>query len=321
MKKKSIVCILSLVLVLALTACGETSTQKAITSAGGNTDAAGAVQNTAAGNVTGNAAADETANTASEDASAGGITIPTIEKSVLVEKKDVTITAEELVNDSIYGPGLKILIENNSKKNIVVQTLYTVVNDYMIDTLLSTDVAAGKKANDVLYFSTTSLEAAGITQLADISVNFDVSDGDSYESIFHSGEIKVATSASGTVKQPAADDGKELYNKDGIRIVGKYVEEDTFWGAGVLLYIQNDSKQSIIVQCDNMSINGFMVDPLFSAQVNKGRKAVSEITVLSDDLEKNGITSVDEIELSFHIINPKTFQTIKDTKQVKFSTK
>ena len=116
------------------------------------------------------------------------------------------------------------------------------------------------------------------------------------------------------------DAGKELFNSNGVKIVGKYVDENSFWGAGVLLYIENNSGQNIIVQCDDMSINGFMVTPFFSADVYDGKKAIDDITIMSSDLENNGITSVDDIELVFKILS-ENFSTIEQSEPISFSTK
>jgi hypothetical protein len=191
----------------------------------------------------------------------------------------------------------------------------------MITDLFSCSVAAGKKANDTIYLSSSGLEAAGITTISDIVISFHVYDSDTYDTLFDTDEIELKTSAYGTVEQPVMDDGKELYNQDGIRIVGKYVDENSFWGAGVLLFIENNYGENITVQCDNMSINGFMVTPYFSCAVNNGRMALDDITIMSSDLEENDITSVDDIELVFKIFNPDTYQTIVETDPITFSTK
>ena len=52
-----------------------------------------------------------------------------------------------------------------------------------------------------------------------------------------------------------------------------------------------------------MSINGYMMTPLFSTTVYDGKKSIDDITIMSSDLEANGITSVDQVELKFHIYN------------------
>lgn len=244
----------------------------------------------------------------------------TIEETILLDQDGLVITAKKLVDDPIWGIGLQVLIENNTEDNLGVQCNSLIVNNYMITDLFSSSVAAGKKANETIYLSSTELEAAGIKTISDIVVSFHVFEDDSYSTLFDTDEIEIQTSAYGTVEQPAMDDGKELFNQDGIRIIGRYVEEDSFWGAGVLLFIENNYGENIIVQCDNMSINGFMVTPYFSSTVNDGRMALSDITILSSDLEDNGIEKIEDIELVFHIINPDTFATIFETDPIAFST-
>ena len=74
------------------------------------------------------------------------------------------------------------------------------------------------------------------------------------------------------------DAGQELYNGNGIKIVGK----------------------NVIVQADNMSI--------------------SDITIMSSELEQNSIESVDDIELSFKIVD-ENFTDIAITDPISFSAK
>lgn len=109
-----------------------------------------------------------------------------------------------------------------------------------------------------------------------------------------------------------------MRSQDGIRIVGKYVDENSFWGAAVLLYIENTSGRNVGVNCDNMSINGFMVTPYFSCTVYDQKKSIDDITILSTDLEDNGITSVEDLEVNFHIYDADSYETICDTGAIAF---
>ena len=303
MIKKLIGLTLALILVFSLSACGESSVQKPITD----------------DKSTQTSTSEE--STAEESSSSPESSTVSIESTVLLNQDGLVITAKELVDDPIWGMGVKVLIENNTQKNLGVQCNSLIVNNYMISDLFSSSVAAGKKSNDTIYLSSSGLQAAGITTISDIVFSFHVFDNDTYETLFDTDEIELKTSAYGTVEQLKMDDGKELYNQDGIRIVGKYVDENSFWGAGVLLFIENNYGNNIMVQCDNMSINGFMVTPYFSCTVNNGRMALDDITIMSSDLEENGITSVDDVELIFKIINPDSFQTIVETDPITFSTK
>ncbi|MBB2183238.1 hypothetical protein H0486_10140 [Lachnospiraceae bacterium MD1] len=308
-----------IVCMLMTTACGSNDSKKEITGSEDNSK-----ENTDMKDTNDSDAPKDTEridNSDDTESSNDGKTadLETIDEAVLFEEDGVRVTAKEIVDDPIWGKGIVVLIENDTEQNIGVQCNTIVVNNYMISDLFSSTVAAGKKDNETITLLSSSLEEAGIDTISEINISFKVFDADSYDTLFNTDEISIKTSAYGTVEQPAMDSGKELLNKDGIRIVGKYVTEDSIWGAGVLLYIENTSDADVLIQCDNMSVNGYMVTPYFSSQVNKGRMALSPITILSSELEENGIDKVTDFELIFNIINPENYDTIFESDPIPFS--
>ena len=62
-----------------------------------------------------------------------------------------------------------------------------------------------------------------------------------------------------------------------------------------------------------------MVDAIFSQDVVIGKKAVTDITFMSTELEENEITTVEDVELSFHIFESDSWDTIVDTDVVKIT--
>ena len=56
-----------------------------------------------------------------------------------------------------------------------------------------------------------------------------------------------------------------------------------------------------------------MVNATFSCEIAAGKRAVDAITFLESDLEKNGITAITDVELSFHIFDSETWNTTVDT--------
>ena len=261
---------------------------------------------------------DKTITDSSDDSAAAAVTI---KEQVLLDKDGLKITATGMTSDSVWGEGVKLLIENNTTQNLGIGCNALIVNDFMITDLFSSSISAGKKANEVMYLSYSELEAAGISNVGKIEVYFNVYDSDSYATIYDAEGVTIETSEIANMDTTVTDEGKELFNQNGIRIVGKYVDDNTFWGSAVLLYIENTSGQNVGISCDNMSINGFMVSPAFSSTVYTGKKAIDEITVFSSDLEDNGITSVDDIELSFEIYDTNTYQTITTSGPISFTTK
>lgn len=245
----------------------------------------------------------------------------TIEEQVLIDRDGIRVTAKQYVTDSIWGEGIKVLIENNSDIDVMVGCDALIVNGYMISDLFSADVAAGKKANDTIYLSSSELKAAGIDVVGRVEIYFHAYDSDSYDSIFGKESAVIETSAIDRIDTKANDDGVELYNEGGIRIVGKTVDENSFWGMAILLYMENDSGRDAVIQVEDLSVNGFMMTPYFSADVYDGKKALDDITLMSSELEENGIESIEDVELKFHIYDPESYDTIADSDIISFSAK
>lgn len=241
-----------------------------------------------------------------------------VDEQVLVEQDGITIKAMEYVTDSIWGDGIKLLIENDSKKDYTVGCDALIVNDYMIADLFATEIAAGKKANETMYLSSSELKAAGIDTVGKIEIYFHAYDADC-NNVFQNVYSEIKTSEYDNMDTKADDTGVELYNKNGIRIVGKTVDENSFWGTAILLYCENTSGKNVGISVEDMAVNGFMMDPLFSTTVYDNKKAIDDITILSSDLEENGIESIEEVELKFHIYDSDTYDTIADSEPITFS--
>ena len=241
-----------------------------------------------------------------------------IDESVIVDQDGIKIIATEYVSDSIMGDGIKLLVENNSDKDYTVGCDALIVNDYMITDLFVSEIAAGKKANETMYLSSSSLSAAGIENVGKIEMYFHAYDSE-LNYLFKNVYTELHTSEFDNMDTTPNDAGIELYNENGIKIVGKTVDEDSFWGTAILLYTENTSGKNVGISVDDMSINGFMMSPFFSTTVYDGKKSIDEITVFSSDLEANGIESIEDVELKFHIYDADSYSTIADSDTITFT--
>lgn len=242
----------------------------------------------------------------------------TIDEQVLVEQDGVKISATEYVTDSIWGDGIKLLIENDSSTDYTVGCDALIVNDYMITDLFVSEIAAGKKANETMYLSSTGLKAAGIDNVGKVEMYFHAY-ASNMDYLFKGAYSEIQTSAFSSMDTTPNDAGMELYNDNGIKIVGKTVDENSFWGTAILLYCENTSGKNVGISVDDMSINGFMMRPFFSTTVYDGKKSIDEITIFSTDLETNEIEKIEEVELKFHIYDSDSYSTIVDTDPITFS--
>ncbi len=241
----------------------------------------------------------------------------TIEEAVLYDENGIKITAKSFSTKSLFGPAVKLLIENNTEKSITVQARNESVNGYMVESMLSCDVAAGKKANDELVFMESDLKQAGITTIADMEFSFYFYDSASWTDSFESDLVTIKTSAAEGFTYTFDDSGHKVYDENGIEIVVKGLAKDDSWiGPQIVVYISNNSNKNFTVQARDVSINGFMVDSFFSTDVRIGKHAIDTITFMSSNLEENEIETIEEVELSFHVYDMEHWETIVDTAPV-----
>ena len=247
------------------------------------------------------------------DASLNAPVVATVEDAVLFDEDGITITAKGLEQGS-RSTDLKLVIENNTDTTFTVQCRNVSVNGYMVDALMSTEVAAGKKAIDTMMLYTSSLETCGIETIADIELSFHVFASDGWDTIVDTPQIQIQTSAYDGYVYEFDDTGEVLFEGEGITIVLKGLDEEaSFMGPGVVFYIQNDSEHDITVQVRNESVNGFMVPGSMSCDIMAGKRAIDDVTFYSSKLEESYIDAIETVELSFHIFSQQGWDTIVDT--------
>ena len=110
-----------------------------------------------------------------------------------------------------------------------------------------------------------------------------------------------------------------LLDADGLQIYFKGIGSD-WMGTTVNLRIENATDTNLTVQARNVSVNGYMVDPIFSADVSAGKKANDTMTFFDSDLEEIGIkerSDITDIELNFHWFNSDTWDSSYDSETIK----
>ena len=133
-----------------------------------------------------------------------------------------------------------------------------------------------------------------------------------------SGSITTSQSSPESSSEPSSSEGSSrpeslvVVNQDGIKISILGLQK-SYMGYEVKLLIENNSKLDITVQTRDTSINGFMIDGIISESVKVGKKANGSIDFLNSQLRDNNISSIDDLELSFHIFNSDNWDTILDT--------
>lgn len=132
------------------------------------------------------------------------------------------------------------------------------------------------------------------------------------------GDSQEQSSASGTDSAPAASGASQLLlDQEGIKITYTGTNEG-YLGLEMSLEIENHTDQDIAVMQRGMSINNKMVDAVFASKLSAGKTANATLYVFSDDIAKNKISEVQEVELSFLVVESNTYTTLFQSEKIQF---
>lgn len=256
---------------------------------------------------------EEPAGNDSNDAQENDTVEITVAETVLYEADGVKVTATGY-EDGWMGPEIKILVENDSSKNVLVTSASVSANGYMMPSAaLYAEVAAGKKANETLTIMSSELDQSGIEMLAELQFYLQIQDPETWETITTSDLLTLTTSAA-PYEQPVDDSGDVLYDSDGIRIICKGLKQDIIWDGTVVFYMENNSGKEISIYAENVSVNGFMQDVGLWSDLRPSTKIIDGMSMIDlSDLEIENIDQIENIEFNLRIVDANTWEDIVTT--------
>ena len=106
-----------------------------------------------------------------------------------------------------------------------------------------------------------------------------------------------------TSAESAAPAETVLVDNDDITVVLTDTDPDDMFGYVLKLRLENKTDKTLMYAAENVSVNGFMVEPLFAQTVSAGNKANADFTIFDTDLEDNQIIEVNEVKFSLRVYN------------------
>ena len=113
--------------------------------------------------------------------------------TVLFDQGGVKITYKGIADASSFmgGKDIKLTIENNTSRNICVQTRNESIDGIMCEGTMSASVVPGKKINSSVSFWKSDLDSAGVTTFNNIEFSFHIFDDDSWDTIYDSNIVTI----------------------------------------------------------------------------------------------------------------------------------
>ncbi len=240
--------------------------------------------------------------------------IVAFEEITVVDNDECTVKITGIDEDNFWGYTLKVYLENKSTdKTYMFSVDNAAVNGVQTDPFFAVEVAPGKKANEDMSFTDTTLEELGIKEFTDIEVSFRVYDSEDWLAepvavetihVYPYGEDK----ATKFVREAQSTDNV-IVDNDYVTAIVTEIDEEGFYGYTVNLFLVNKTDKEIMFGVENVSVNGFMLDPFWATSVTGGKCAFSSISWFETDFEDNGITEVEEIEMQFSAYDSEDWET------------
>lgn len=227
------------------------------------------------------------------------------EPVVVIDNDDCKIEITGIDPDDFMGYTLKAYFENKTDDTSMTFSVDSAsINGVVSDPYFSTDVIAGAKSNDNIYFDTDILAKHGIKDFTDICLTFRV-----YDSV----DYMADDLAYETVHiYPKGQDNAETYVReaqpDDVVLVDNEYVSVTYTGCGyddfddftMYLYVVNKTAGNTTFSLDDVTVNGYMADPYYSAFLPAETSGFCEVSWWGDEFETNGITDVEEISFALN---------------------
>ena len=226
----------------------------------------------------------------------------TLSGQVLVDNESCAFTVTGTEFNEHLGLQLHVLCENKSDRTLMFSWNNVSVCGFMYDPLWAEEVAPGKKVNTTIGIDTYALEQMHVDSVDQIDFDLWVQDSEAFMDapVVNAGFTLYPTGMTAeTVKfpvyEPGATDTVIVDNED-LTFIVMNVDDELADYYTLNCYIANKTDKNLMISWDEVSVNGFMVNPFWAMSVAAGKQAYTEIIFYRSDLQEQDIEVVQDIE-------------------------
>lgn len=225
-------------------------------------------------------------------------------QTVLVDNEYASFTVIKAEKNEHLGMQLQVQCVNKTDSALLFSWDMVSVCGFMYDPMWAEEVSGGKTANSTVYLDTYQLEQMGIISVDEISFTLRVVDSENWmEEPFVQEAFTIyptGLNAETLVLPQRADTAGQvvLVDDENVRFVIEWADAEDSAEYTLFVYMQNKTGKNLMYAWDQVSVNGYMIDPFWTMSVTAGNQACSEVIFYRSDLEANGITDVSDIEFT-----------------------
>lgn len=222
-------------------------------------------------------------------------------EDVLVDNQDCVVKITGIDPQGEFGYTLNTYLENKSQdRTFIFSVVDSTVNGVAANCLFGMELAPGEKVTEGICVGDEQLQEA-LGSYTDIALSFLVYDAGDWsaepvasftEHIYPCGEDKATV----YTRKPV-DTDQVIVDNDQVSITVIGYEQNEYMGYQAKLFLVNKTEANVTFGAEQVSLNGIMADPYFSAELSPGQSAFTAIQWDLYLLEEYEMSQVEEISM------------------------
>ncbi len=231
----------------------------------------------------------------------------TLSGQTLVSNEDCAFTVTGTEFNDHLGLQIQVLCENKSDRTLMFSWNNVSVCGFMYDPMWAEEVAPGKKINTTIGIDTYALEQMQVSSVDQIDFDLWVQDSEEFmdEPVVNAGYTIYPTGKQADqviFPQYQHTDGETvIVDNEDLTFIIMNVDDELADYYTLNCYISNKTDKNLMLSWDEVSVNGFMVNPFWALSVAGGKQAYTEIIFYRSEFEKQDIEVVQDIEFRLQV--------------------
>lgn len=231
----------------------------------------------------------------------------TLSGLTLVDNEECAFTVTGTEYNDHLGLQIQVLCENKSDRTLMFAWNNVSVCGFMYDPMWAEEVAPGKKVNTTIGIDTYALEQMHVESVDQIDFDLWIQDSEQFmeEPVVNTGfSIYPTGKTPDQVVFPQYQhtaDETVIVDNDTLTFIVMNVDDELADYYTLNCYIANNTDKNLMISWDEVSVNGFMVNPFWALSVAAGKQAYTEIIFFRSDLEEQDIEVVQDVEFRLQV--------------------
>ena len=239
----------------------------------------------------------------------------TVTDSVL-ENSDLcafTITGTEY-NDHL-GLQIQVRCENKSDRTLMFSWSNVSICGFMYEPFWAEELAPGTQLDTTVGIDTYALEQIGIDSVDEITFTLSIQDSEAFMDaplVQKEYTIYPTGKSADTVKFPVYEPQEEdtvIADNETVTFIVRNVDDELADYYTLNCYIANNTGKNLMVAWEDVSVNGFPINPFWTTTIAAGKQAYSEIIFYRSELEAYDIEVVQDVAFTLEVSDTDTWET------------